>query len=162
APQPDGAVPEGTRRALPAAGAIACSAQRPGRGVKRDLRSAAVAPGPGDGGVLRLHGCPRIGVAVGDPRRDGPWPSADHGDSEGRRRAAGAPGIHGRVRVAAALPGRDGGPDPEGTPSAAVVDAASAVQAADLSRGAPDVRAGRAGGRKLSHLACAAPYGGLP
>src|SRR5262249_60076484 len=75
---------------------------------------------------------------------------------------AGASGIHGRVRVAAALPGRDGGPDPEGTPSAAVVDAASAVQAADLSRGAPDVRAGRAGGRKLSHLACAAPYGGLP
>ena len=48
------------------------------------------------------------------PRAGRPGTAADHRDPEGQRRAAGAPGFRGRVRVAAALPGRDGGPDPAG------------------------------------------------
>ena len=42
------------------------------RGVQRDLRPAAVASGPGAGGVLRVHRGPRLGVAVGDAGRGRP------------------------------------------------------------------------------------------
>lgn len=47
-------------------------------------------------------------------------------------------------------------------PAAAVVDAAAAVPAADLSRGAPHVRAGRGGGGHGCDAAFAAAYRGLP
>ena len=40
-----------------------------------------------------------------------PGTAADHGGPEGHPRAAGAAGVHRRVRVAAALPGGDGGAD---------------------------------------------------
>ena len=44
-------------------------AQRPGRGVQRDLRPAALAPGPGAGGVLRLDRGAGVGAAVGHAGR---------------------------------------------------------------------------------------------
>ena len=71
-----------------------------------------------------------------------PGAAADHGDPQGNAGAAAAAGFHGRVRVAAALPGGDGWPDPGGAAAAAVVDAAPPVPAAVLSRRAPHVRAG--------------------
>ena len=59
-------------------------AQRPGRGVQRDLRPAAVAPGPGVGGVLRLHRRAGQRAAVGTRagRRSGA--AADHGGAQGQ------------------------------------------------------------------------------
>jgi hypothetical protein len=100
-----GSTGRGCRRGFPAASRMR-SSTRSSPGCPRT--------GPGDGRVLRLHGCPGLGVAVGYPGRGGPGAAADHGDPQGQRRAAGAPGLHRRVRLAAALPGRDGGPDPEG------------------------------------------------
>ena len=64
---------------------------------------------------------------------------------KGTRELPAASGVAGRVRVAAALPGGDGRADPGGAAAAAVVDAAPTGPAAELPRGAPDVRAGQRG-----------------
>ena len=68
ASQSDGAAPQRADRAVPADGADTDSAQRPRRGVQRDLRAAALAPGPGAGRVLRLHRGAGLGAAVGHRR----------------------------------------------------------------------------------------------
>ena len=81
------------------------------------------------------------------------------------RKGSGQPrssGVHRRLRVAAALPGGDGRPDPAGTPPAVVVDAAPPVAPADLSRGAPHVRAGQRDGGDRGDAALAAPHRCLP
>ena len=75
--------------------------------------------------------------------RGRPGPAADQGHPQRQRSRPGAPGVGRRVRVAAALSGGDGRPDPAGTSSAVVVDAAPSTPPADLSRGAPHVRAGQ-------------------
>ena len=51
----------------------------------------------------------------------------------------GTAGVHGRVRVAAALPGTHAGVDPSGKSRAAVVDVASSDQTTDVPRRAPHV-----------------------
>jgi site-specific recombinase XerD len=57
---------------------------------------------------------------------------------------AAAPGVGGRVRMAPALPaGTAAGRGVPGPAAAGLVDAAAALPAAELSRGAPDVRAGQ-------------------
>ena len=80
-------------------------AQRPGRGVQRDLRPAALAPGPGAGRVLRLDRGAGLGAAVGHPGRRRPGPAVDHRGPQGHPGGAGAAGLDRRVRVAAPLPG---------------------------------------------------------
>ena len=89
-------------------------------------------------------GARAIGAAVGDVQG-----GVDPGRRRGHRDPQGLaaelqqlPASTGRVRVAAALPGGDGRADPGRARPAAVVDAAPPGAAADLSRGAPDVRAG--------------------
>ena len=79
APQSDGALPQRARRALPAEGAQPDPAQRAGRGVQRDLRGVAVAPGPGAGRLLRVHRSAGIGVAVGHAGGSRSGTPADHG-----------------------------------------------------------------------------------
>ena len=114
APQSDGAVHERAERALPSANPGADPALDTGRGVQRDLRPAAVASGPGAGGVLRVHRGQGLGVAVGDAGRDRSGAAAGVGGPQGNRRGPGAPGLLGRVRVVAALPGPDGRSDSQG------------------------------------------------
>ena len=74
APQPDGAAPQRADRAVSAEGAQPGPAQRPGRGVQRDLRAAALASGPGAGRLLRLHRGAGLGAAVDHPGRGRPGP----------------------------------------------------------------------------------------
>ena len=50
----------------------------PTYGVRRDLRGAGLAPGPGPGGVLCLYRGAGVGVAVGDPWWRGSGTAADH------------------------------------------------------------------------------------
>ena len=162
ASQPDGTAPQRAGRALPADGAVTDPAQRAGRGVQRDLRPAALAPGPGARRVLRLDRGPGLGASVGHSGRCRPGTSGDCGDPQGDPGGSGTASLDGRVRVAAPLPAGDGQADSEGAPAAAVVDVAAPVRAADLPRGAPHVRAGRRGGRQRRDAARAAAYRGLP
>ena len=66
APQPDGAAPQRADRALPSAVPSRIPRSIPDERVQRDLRPAALAPGPGAGRVLRVHRGAGLGVAVGD------------------------------------------------------------------------------------------------
>ena len=88
-------------------------------------------------------GARAVGAAGGAAVRRRSGRAADQRGAQGLpRRAAGA-GIGGRVRLAAAVSAgaaRRGSPGPH---AAGVVDAAPAAAAADLPRGAPDVRAGQ-------------------
>ena len=58
----------------------------PDERVQRDLRPAAVAPGPGTGRLLRLHRGAGLGAAVGHAGRRRPGPAADHGGAQGNPR----------------------------------------------------------------------------
>ena len=122
-------------------GAVPDSAQHPRRGVQRDLRPAALEPGPCVGGVLRLDRRPRVGAAVGHAGRCGSRSAGDRGGAQGNSCDTGAAGLDGRVRVVAPVSGRDGRSDPQGKTPTVVVDVANADAAVDLSRGASDVRA---------------------
>ena len=55
----------------------------PDERVQRDLRPAAVAPGPGPGRLLRVHRGAGLGVAVGHAGGSGPGAAADHGGPQG-------------------------------------------------------------------------------
>ncbi len=113
--------------------------------------------------VLRVYRRPGLGTAVGDRRRDRSRPAGDHGGRSARAPAElqGVARLGGRLRVAAALPGRDGGTGPEGAAAALVVDSAAAGPAAVLSRRPPDVRAGERAGRDLCHAAFLEAHRGL-
>ena len=106
-------------------------------------------------------GATGLGVAVGHPRWCRPGQGCDHGDPQGISGDPGTASVVGCLRLAAALPGRDPRACSSRPPSAAVVDVPNSVAAVDLSCGAPDVRAGRAGGRKHRHVACVAAYRGI-
>ena len=81
---------------------------------------------------------------------------------KGAARCAAAPGVDRRVRLVAALPGGDGRADPARAPAAVVVDAAASGPAADLSRGAPHVRAGQRPGGHRGDAALVAAHRRLP
>jgi len=142
APEPAGAVPEGTDRTVPAPAAETYPAGHPGPAVRRAVRVPAVAPGPGPGRVLGLHGRAGRGTARRHRRVHGPRQPARHGDPQGIAGGAAAAGVAGRVRVAASLPGGDARPGavPAGRPG--VVDAAAPVPAAVVSRGPRDAHPG--------------------
>ena len=163
APQPDGPVPEAEGRA--------CSGRGFPQRVPRQIPDAVfnelfarlrLEPGPGPGRVLGLHR--RAGL--GAPRRRllgrRPGPAADHRDPQGIAGDPAAPGVAGRVRVAAALPagGARAGARRAGRP--AVVDAAAAVPAAGLPRGPDDVRPGERRGRRRVDAPLPASHGRLP
>src|SRR5690242_3061465 len=103
-----------------------------------------------------------VGVAVGDPERGGSGAAADHRGPEGDPGGAATARLGRCVRVAAAVSGADGRLAASRGRAAVVVDAAAAVPAAGLSRGAPHVRAGRRGGGHRRDAARAAAYRGLP
>ena len=104
ASQPAGPVPAAEVRPVPAGSPQDGSPADPRQRVQRAVRRARVEPGSGAGRVLGLHRRTGIGApgrhAVG--RR--PRPAAHHGDPQGIAGDPGAPGVAGRVRVAAALP----------------------------------------------------------
>ena len=104
----------------------------------------------------------RASELLGAPPGSRSGPAADHGDPQGNPGDAAAPGVAGRVRVAAALPGGDAAAWCRRAGRAAVVDAAAPVPAADLSRG-PGMfaRANAALGSGLD-AARSAPYRRLP
>ena len=164
APQPDGAAsatsgPGGTgrrcRRRIPRSD--------PRRGVQRDLRPAALAPGPGAGGVLRLHRRAGVGAAVGHAGRCRSRAAADHGGPQGKpARSQELPASTDAFVWLRLYQVEMDGLTPDGPAAAVVVDAASAVAAVDLSRGAPHVRAGDAAGRQRGDAARAAAHRGLP
>ena len=81
---------------------------------------------------------------------------------KGTRELAQLPAFLRCVRVAAAVSAGDGQPAAAREQAAVVVDAAAAVPPADVSRRAPDVRAGWRGGGHRRDAACAAAYRGLP
>jgi hypothetical protein len=162
ASQPSGPVPATEVRPVPAESPQDGFPADPRQRVQRAVRRARVEPGPGAGRVLGLDRRAGIGApgrhAVG--RR--PRPAAHHGDPQGVAGDPGAPGVAGRVRVAAALPagGPRPGPGQGGRP--AVADAAAAVPAAGLQRGPDDVRPGERRGRFRVVTALPAVHGSLP
>ena len=83
APQSDGAVPRERSGLYRPRVPEPDPAQCPRRGVQRDLRPAALAPGPGAGRLLRLHRGAGVGAAVGHAGWGGSGAAADHGGPEG-------------------------------------------------------------------------------
>ena len=85
ASQPDGAVPGRACGAVPAEDTAADSPADPGWEVQWAVRWARVAPGPGSGGVLGVHGRPGRRAAGCQARGCRPGAAADYGDPQGTR-----------------------------------------------------------------------------
>src|SRR6266566_1298280 len=162
ASQPDGPLPAAEVGLVPAAGSPPGPEADPGRGVQRAVRPAVLAPGPGAGGVLGLRRRPGVGAPRRRALRRRPRAAADHRDPQGIAGRAAAPGITGRVRVAAPLPAGDARAGAVRAGRSPVVDAAEAVPAAELPRGQGDVRPGERRSRRRVVAPCPASHGRLP
>ena len=122
----------GSRGRSRTTGSTSCSRRWARTGTGRWWRSGSP-PGRGPSELLGMHQCDV------DPGR-----AADHRGAQGVPGPAAAPGVGGCVRVAAAVSaGAADGSASRGAGPAGLVDAAPPVPAADLSRRAPDVRAGQ-------------------
>ena len=84
ASQPDGAVSQPSGLGCIGLGwSNGSRASIPDAAVQRNLRAAALASGPGVGGVLRLHRGTGLGAADRDARRCGSRAAVDHGGAQG-------------------------------------------------------------------------------